>query len=64
MLCDRATASGFSCVDVYHAFNGPDGSQLSRPWTIDGAHPNQAGNGLIAALLADVDISAIKAATP
>jgi GDSL-like Lipase/Acylhydrolase family/Peptidase propeptide and YPEB domain len=61
MLCDRATEAGFSCVDAYHAFNGPNGREPSRPWTVDGAHPNQAGNDLIAELLAGVDLSALEA---
>ena len=59
MLCDRATHAGFACVDVYHAFNGPSGEQPSGSWTVDGAHPSQAGNDLIAGLLAELDISTI-----
>ena len=59
MLCDRATHAGFACVDVYHAFNGPSGEEPSGSWTVDGAHPSQAGNDLIAGLLAELDISAI-----
>ena len=60
MECDRAKAHGFACVDVYHAFNGPKGDKPSGSVnTIDGAHPSQAGNDLIAGLLAKLDISAI-----
>ncbi len=59
MLCDRATHAGFACVDVYHAFNGPTGEEPSTVWTVDGAHPSQAGNDLIAKLLGELDITTI-----
>jgi lysophospholipase L1-like esterase len=60
MLCDRATAHGFACVDVYHLFNGPTGDQPSGPVnTIDGAHPSQIGNDLIARLLERLDATPI-----
>ncbi len=25
MVCKAAQANGFTCADIYHAFNGPDG---------------------------------------
>ena len=59
MLCERATTHGFSCVDVYHAFNGVDG--LDAPGAKVGSdytHPSQAGNDVIADLLAQVEILA------
>jgi lysophospholipase L1-like esterase len=59
MLCDRASQAGFTCVDVYHAFNGPTGEQPSGDWTVDGAHPSQAGNDLIAKLLGKLYITTI-----
>jgi lysophospholipase L1-like esterase len=60
MLTERATAAGFQVVDLYHAFNGADGTMTDYPeFTDDGAHPNQAGNDLIASKLAAVDLSAI-----
>lgn len=59
MECERAAAHGFACVDLYHAFNGPDGDQSLGALTVDGAHPSQKGNDLIAALLAEVDIDVI-----
>jgi lysophospholipase L1-like esterase len=60
MECGRAKAHGFACVDVYHAFNGPAGDQPSGLVnTIDGAHPSQAGNDVIAGLLAKLDTKAI-----
>ena len=60
MLTERASAAGFQVVDLYHAFNGPAGSQDYVPeYSDDGAHPNQAGNDLTAAKLAEADLSAI-----
>jgi len=57
--CERAQAHGFICVDVYHAMNGSDGSQPFGDLSIDGAHPSQKGNDVIAKLLADVDVSVV-----
>jgi lysophospholipase L1-like esterase len=52
MLCDSATSNGFDCVDVYHAFNGPDGSKPSADLLADDyTHPSQQGNDEIARLL-------------
>lgn len=60
MECAKGKEHGFACVDVYHAFNGPKGDKPSGLVnTIDGAHPSQAGNDLIASLLAKLDTSAI-----
>ncbi len=54
MLCDSAKANGFDCVDVYHAFNGVDGSRASADLlAMDYTHPSQKGNDKIAGLLAD-----------
>ena len=55
MLCKSAKAHGFTCVDTYHAMNGPDGDHPLGELSSDGAHPSQSGNDLIAALLAKVD---------
>ena len=51
MLCGRVTAHHMTCVDVYHSFNGSHGDQPAFPLTVDGAHPNQKGNDVIADLL-------------
>ena len=59
MLTERASAAGFQVVDLYHAFNGPAGSQDYVPEYSDGNHINQAGNDLTAAKLAEADLSAI-----
>jgi lysophospholipase L1-like esterase len=57
MLAERATAAGFDVVDLYHEFNGPDGTQPSGELAVDSAHPSQKGNDAIAAKLAEVDVS-------
>lgn len=52
MLCQSATEHGFDCVDVYHAFNGADGSTPSGDLVADDyTHPSQQGNDEIARLL-------------
>ncbi|WP_299441322.1 SGNH/GDSL hydrolase family protein [uncultured Phycicoccus sp.] len=52
MLCDSAESNGFDCVDVYHAFNGDDGSEPSADLLADDyTHPSQLGNDEIARLL-------------
>ena len=60
MECARATEHDFTCVDLYDAFNGPGGDRPIGALSIDGAHPSQEGNDLIADLLADIDTTAIK----
>lgn len=59
MLADRAEAAGFVYVDLYHEFNGADGSRPSGELSIDGAHPSQLGNDLIASKLAEVELSVL-----
>ena len=60
MLCRVAIRNGFACVDVYHAFNGPQGNLAAGANLVaDYAHPSQQGNDVIAALLARVDVSAL-----
>ncbi len=54
MLCDSATANEFVCVDIYHAFNGPDGNDPAGPLLAsDYVHPSNDGNALIAETLID-----------
>jgi len=55
MVCKAATSNGFTCADIYHAFNGPDGltpssDLLARDWT----HPSDMGNEVIAKVLTDL----------
>ena len=60
MLCGKAKQHDFACIDVYHAFNGPQGDIPNGPKnTMDGAHPSPIGHDLIASLLAKVDTTAI-----
>ena len=62
MLAARAAAAGFELVDLYHEFNGPRGDQPFGSLSVDGAHPSQEGNDLIASKLAEVDLSALEGA--
>jgi len=55
MLCDSAEANGFTCADVYHAFNGPSGDTPSGDLLAgDYTHPSQAGNDRIAQVLEEI----------
>ncbi|WP_426245316.1 SGNH/GDSL hydrolase family protein [Nocardioides sp. LHG3406-4] len=55
MLCDTAESAGFGCVDVYHAFNGPDGLQPSGDLLAeDYTHPSQKGNDVISDVLTEM----------
>ena len=54
MQCDSAESSGFDCVDIYHAFNGADGTKPSADLLADDyTHPSQLGNDEIARLLTE-----------
>ena len=60
MDCEVATAHGFVCADLRHAFNGPDGNGSVEPYTApDWVHPNEAGQSVMAKLLERVDVSAV-----
>jgi lysophospholipase L1-like esterase len=53
MLCAAARKASFGCVDIYRAFNGPDGTKPSGALVgKDYTHPSDAGNALIADTLA------------
>jgi hypothetical protein len=60
MLAERARAAGFELVDIYHALNGPDGTDPGTQFSAGGGHPNQAGHDLIAGVIAEVDLSALE----
>jgi lysophospholipase L1-like esterase len=52
MLCRSAERHGFACADIYHAFNGTDGTKPSgRLLATDYTHPSDAGNARIARVL-------------
>ncbi len=59
MLAHEAESADAHLVDIYHAFNGPDGRTPFGSLSVDGAHPSQKGNDLIARMLAEVDLSAL-----
>jgi len=53
MVCVEATANGFLCADIYHAFNGPDGLTPSGDLLAsDYTHPSDLGSERIAEVLA------------
>ena len=53
MVCGEATAHGFLCADLYHAFNGPDGLTPSGDLLAkDYTHPSDLGNERITDVLA------------
>ena len=52
MLCSAATAHGFGCADIYHAFNGPAGTKAAAGLLgPDYTHPSQRGNNTIESVL-------------
>jgi lysophospholipase L1-like esterase len=52
MLCSTATANGFACADIYHAFNGPAGTKAAAGLLgPDYTHPSQRGNDTIERVL-------------
>ena len=52
MLCKSAERHGFTCTDIYHAFNGPDGAKPSGDLLAgDDTHPSDRGNSPIARVL-------------
>jgi lysophospholipase L1-like esterase len=58
-LCEEAEAVEASCIDLYSAFNGPEGTEPPGDLVAaDYTHPSQAGNDLIRDLLVDAGLSA------
>jgi lysophospholipase L1-like esterase len=56
--CEEAEAAGAACIDVYHAFNGSDGTEpATELMAADHTHPSQAGNDVIRDLLIDAGLS-------
>ncbi len=55
MVCKAAQANGFTCADIYHAFNGPDGLTFSGDLLAkDNTHPSDKGNEVIAHVLTEL----------
>ena len=58
VACEVAALHDIMCIDVYHAFNGPDGSADAGPLLAgDHTHPSADGQQAIADLLADAGLS-------
>ena len=56
--CEEAEAAGATCIDVYHAFNGADGTEPAGELLAgDYTHPSQEGNDIIRDLLVDAGLS-------
>jgi hypothetical protein len=52
MLCRTAEQHGFGCADIYHAFNGSDGSKVSGDLLAkDYIHMSDKGNAKAAEAL-------------
>ena len=55
MICKAATSNGFTCADIYHAFNGLDGlTPAADLLAEDTVHPSDKGNEVIARVLTDL----------
>ena len=55
MQCKAARATGFTCADIYRAFNGKDGLKPSGDLLAnDFTHPSDKGNEVIAGVVADL----------
>jgi lysophospholipase L1-like esterase len=55
MICEAAQVNGFTCADIYYAFNGsdgltPSGDLLAKDYT----HPSDKGNEVITRVLTDL----------
>jgi lysophospholipase L1-like esterase len=60
-ICTAAKVKGVRCADVYHAFNGPNGTRFDGRYVAsDHVHPNQRGHTLIAALLAKLGYAPLR----
>ena len=63
MNCDVATAHGFVCADLYHAFNGPDGTaSLEKFVAADFTHPSASGQAVMAKLLEEIPLNRLQQA--
>jgi lysophospholipase L1-like esterase len=55
MTCKAAKVSGFTCTDIYHAFNGSDGLTPAVDLLAqDTVHPSDKGNKVIAQTLTEL----------
>ena len=59
--CEVATTHDIPCIDVYHAFNGPDGSEdAGELLAQDHTHPSALGQQKIAELLEAAGLSPLR----
>ncbi len=59
--CKIVEAHGAICIDVYHAFNGPKGTDPPGPFLApDGTHPSADGHEKIAELLEAAGLAPIR----
>jgi lysophospholipase L1-like esterase len=59
--CEVGATGGFVCVDVYHAFNGPKGTDApGELLASDHTHPSSAGHQKIAELLEAAGLAPIR----
>lgn len=59
--CAVAMLHGFACADLYHAFNGPDGTaSLAAFVSADFTHPSKAGQAVMAQLLEGVSLDPLR----
>ena len=57
MVCKAAQENGFTCADIYHAFNGADGLTPAPDLIAKGnVHPSDKGNEVIARVLFDLGL--------
>ena len=56
-MCEEAAVVDATCIDVYTAFNGADGTQPAGDFVgADYTHPNQHGNDVIRELLIEANL--------
>ena len=61
MNCEVATAHRFVCADLYHAFNGPDGTaSVKELVSADFTHPSERGQAVMAQLLEKVPLDQLQ----
>lgn len=62
MDCEVATAHEFVCADLYHAFNGADGTESVATFVsgADYVHPSVAGQAVMAELLENLPLDVLK----
>lgn len=61
LVCDLAKKHALVCADIYHAFNGPDGTKDPAPFLAsDHAHPSAAGSQRIAEVMLEAGLAPLE----